>query len=185
VTRRKGGKRQERDPDALTPREALFVLKLIELNNITEAYLRAGYRSSTREAASAGGARLVARGRVAAALEQARKQTLEKAGVDAAEAFRRIAQIADFEIGQLLKPGTNMVLPLSELPLEVRRCIKRVDNEGQVYLHDVMRALELIAESGGFIKRKVDVELEAGAGIVKMLEEIGRERAAQLGKGGK
>lgn len=150
-------KAQAKDPHGLAPREALFVLKLLELGNQTEAYLAAGYKCK-RNTAKVNAARLLTKANVGAALELGRKQTLEKAGIDAAEAFRRLAAIAAFDIGDLIDEA-GKVLPLKQLPADVRRSIKRVDLEGNVYMHDVMRALELIAEAGGLIKRKVDMTI--------------------------
>ena len=66
----------------LTPREALFVLKVLELNNQTEAYLQAGYRC-TRAAARANAARLLAKANVQHALAVAGQKCLDAAEMTA------------------------------------------------------------------------------------------------------
>ena len=98
--RRPPGKTQERDPEQLTPREALFVLKVLEVGNQTEAYLRAGYRC-TRRTARANAARLLTKASVAKAFTMARQKRLQAAEMDADEAMRSISAIARADIRRL------------------------------------------------------------------------------------
>lgn len=182
------GKHAERDPNALTHREAVFVLKLLESGNATQSYLDAGY-SCTRESAGASAARLLTVVRVAEAWERAKSQRIASAAIDADEAFRRLAVIAGFDIGDLMD-DKGALLPLKGLPADVRRVVKRVDKDGAVYLHDVMRALELIAETGGKIRKKVeaDVNLQFDvAGALLRMESAYRAKLAAraLTKGAK
>lgn len=175
MAKRKLGKKQEHDPMVLTPREALFVLKVIELNELTAAYVAAGYRGKPKSL-HANAARLIARDRVRLAVEKARKVVLDEALVDAAEAYRRIQRIADFDPIEMFDDAGDP-LPLGKIPKAARRCIKAIRLKPwgkEVVAHDSMRACELIAESGGLLKKRVeaDVHLFDHLGL---LEKIAKE----------
>jgi hypothetical protein len=104
TAQRPARQKQERDSNALTPREALFVLKVLELDNQTAAYLAAGYRC-TRQSARANAARLIAKDSVQKALAIAHEKRLEAAEMKADEANR--SQCTDPSMsrnGVLLEP---------------------------------------------------------------------------------
>ena len=88
------------DAAQLTPREALFVLKVLELDNQTEAYLRAGYRC-TRATARANAARVLTKASVQRALTLARRERLDAAEMTTDEAMRGVSAIARADIRKL------------------------------------------------------------------------------------
>lgn len=53
--------------DALTPKHEVFVAEYLKTGNATEAYLQAGYKSSSKEAAAAAASRLLKTDKVARA----------------------------------------------------------------------------------------------------------------------
>src|SRR5258706_7166876 len=123
-TRRPPGKAQERDPAALTPREALFVLKVLELDNQAEAYIQAGYRC-TRQSARANAARLIAKDSVQKALASAHEKRLKAAEMDANEAMRGISVVARADIRKLFDQN-NQVLPVQQWPDDIAPCVKSI-----------------------------------------------------------
>ena len=156
-TRRSSGKPQERDSSLLTPREALFVLKVLELDNQTEAYLQAGYRC-TRPTARANAARLLAKARVQKALALARKQRLDAAEMTADEAMLGVSAIARADIRRLFGPN-GQLLPIHEWPDDIAVCVKAIRHKPfgvEVVLHDKLRALEIIATAAGRLRSRHD-----------------------------
>lgn len=155
------GKKQQRDPSILTPREALFVLKLLELDNVTQAYLDAGYRC-TREAASASGGALLRKPRIAAAVDRARAKRLEVAQMSADEAMERLATVARADL-RLMFDEKGKLLPVHQWPDALALALKgyelKDDGGIKVTLDSRLTALDLIATDHGRIVRKVDATL--------------------------
>ncbi len=158
MKRRPPGKTQECDKSALTPQEALFVLKVIAVDNLTEAYIQAGDRC-TKAAASASAARLLTKARVRNAIDQARDKRILKADAGADEAMATIPRAVRLD-PRLLLDKTGARLPMRDWPDEIALAVKSVDPDtGKVVFYDTLRAAELIAEAGGRIRKRVDISL--------------------------
>jgi phage terminase small subunit len=152
------GKRQQRDATILTPREGLFVLKMITLENVVEAYLQAGYHC-TRESASASGGDLLGKPRVARALAEARAKRLGLAEMDADDAMRRIGVIARFDPRKLFDRAGRM-LAIQDWPDDAALAVKTIDDNTsgrRVSFEARLPALLAIAEAGGRIRKKLDI----------------------------
>ena len=141
----------------LSLREALFVLKVIELDNQTEAYMQAGYKCS-RESARANAARLIAKDSVKEALRVAHDKRLDAAELNADDALRAVSVIARGDIRKLYRNGWEM-LPPDQWPDDVAACVKSIQmtpHGAKVTFYDRLRGLEIIATAGGRLKPKPD-----------------------------
>ncbi|MEQ1870680.1 MAG: terminase small subunit [Vicinamibacterales bacterium] len=152
-SRRPPGKKRKQHSRELTPREALFVIKVLELENQTEAYLRAGYRCS-RRTARVNAARLLTKASVQTALAIARLDRLKAAEMTADDAMRRLSVLARADIRRLFG-SDDQLLPPGLWPEDIAQCVKSIRQRSwgiEVLLHDKLRALELIATAGGRIR---------------------------------
>ncbi len=142
----------------LTPREQLFVLKVIALDNLTEAYVQAGYKG-TRKSARAHAARLVGKGSIAQAIALARQSSLQKAEASADEAMAAISRALRFD-PRLLLDERGTLRSMKDWPDAVALVVKSIDPAtGKVTFMDKLRAAELIAEAGGRIRKRIDISL--------------------------
>ncbi len=156
-TRRPSRRTQAGTLAPLTPREALFVLKVVELDNQTEAYLQARYRCS-RRTARANAARLLVKASVQQALALARRERLEALEMTADEAMRGLSAVARADIRRLFG-ADGRLLPVHLWPEDIAVCVKSVKHKPwgiEVTLHDKLRALELIAIASGRLRTKHD-----------------------------
>jgi phage terminase small subunit len=167
------GKKQERDPMALKPREAVFVLKYLELENATEAYLQAGYAAKKRDVAGACAARLLTTARVKAAVDQARARVIKKLELDVEASFRALNDAVRFDPAKLYNEDSSLK-PIREWPDEVRhvvRALKEKDYGTEITFPDKVRVAERILEATGHLKRKVEVDVD----LFKLLAEDASE----------
>lgn len=145
------GKKQERDPKALTPNEALFVLEYRKDRNATRAY-RTVYGCS-QKSAEANGTRLIRKARVTAAIAELEADRAKALIMDGDEALQRISLYGRADIGKVLDPSDR----LAQLPDEARLLIKTVRDTryGRVIeLHDALRASEIMAKAAGRLKEQ-------------------------------
>lgn len=156
--KRPPGKTQERDPSALTPREALFVLKLAASGNATQAYLDAGYSCKGRNVAGAAAGRLLTRVRVADALARARERSLVHARMTGEQAMQRASIIADLDMRRLYR-ADGSILPVQDWPEDIARAVIAVEEKEwgtKVTFERRTPAITLIAESAGEIRRRAN-----------------------------
>lgn len=111
---------------ALTPKQERFVEEYLIDLNATRAY-RDVYGVGEKSAA-AHGARLVANGKVAAAIEAAKAKLTEKAAVKQSEILEEIDRLALSDTGDLfdLNAETLRMLPMKEWPLHARRAVSSI-----------------------------------------------------------
>lgn len=131
-----------------------FIEALIANPNVTRAYMRA-YPASTAASACASGHRLLRNALVKRAVELGRKDRLDRYGLDADEAMRRIALIGRADIRELFDERGAM-LPVSEWPAEVALAVKGIKRTGHrttVSFDSRLAALKLIAAAGGKLSR--------------------------------
>lgn len=140
-------------PDKLTAREELFVLHYVALKNGTEAYLQAGYKGS-RTVAGSCAAQLLQKPRVAKAVEARKAKGLALAEMSADEAMERIAAIASADPAGMYDDAGKL-LPIPQWPEKLRLAVA-----GDILnprLVTKLPSLLAIAEAGGRIKRKLDI----------------------------
>lgn len=150
--------RKHPNPAKLTPREALFVEKVVELENATEAYLQAGYKCS-RESAAANAARLLRKDRVKRAVDEARQAKLAKFQVSADEAWSVLARVIRFDPARLYDKA-GQILPIGQWPEDVRLVVRGIEEKDlgtKVTFPDKLLAAMRVLEARGELKRKLDV----------------------------
>jgi phage terminase small subunit len=167
------GRRRPTDPNQLTRVEALFVLKLLALDNVTEAYIQAGHPNCTRDSAAANGQRLLRKDRVKRAVEEHRARHLAEAEIDVSEAMLVLARTLRADIG-LLYDERGYLKPIATWPVEVRTVVKSVEDRdhgrAKVVMYDKLAAAMRVAEHHGKLGRKV--ELDASESLYKLLADI-------------
>ena len=135
--------------DAFSDQVRLFIEAVIANPNVTRAY-RLAYPNSSAASACASGHRLLRNALVKRAVELGRKARLDRYGMDADEAMRRIALIGRADIRQLFDERGAM-LPATEWPEEVAlavKGIKRTEHGTAVSFDSRLAALKLIAAAG-------------------------------------
>lgn len=103
--KQKANAKREKRPNAygLTPKQEAFVQEYLIDLNAAAAYRRAKYKVSSDEAASAHGARLVANGKVQAAIQDAMEKRKARMQLSADEVLARWAAIADADPNELIE----------------------------------------------------------------------------------
>ena len=107
----------------LTPREQRFVAEYLVDANATRAY-RVVFPQSTYRAARVAASRLVAKANIAAEVKAARRAQQRRCRVGADAALRELAAVAFADIGDLVDPATNQLLPIRRIPLATRRALQ-------------------------------------------------------------
>ncbi len=112
----------------LSPKQQLFVAEYLIDLNATAAYKRAGYKYSSETAATAHAARLVANGRVAAAVALAQTARSERLSLTADRVLQEVSLIAFSDLGDVLDfSGDKLHLRKpSEIPESARRAISSI-----------------------------------------------------------
>lgn len=151
------GKRGQRDPAALTPLQQLFVAEYLSNGgNATQAY-RAAHGGRVKENTCATEGWLL--------LRTPKIQALVEAGQ--AERFKRLAMQGDEAIALLsLRARANIrdaydakgqLLPIQQWPETLVLAVKSCKANGDITLHDGLKAAELMAIATGRLKTAVNV----------------------------
>lgn len=144
----------------MSPRHKVFaMLYLANGGNATQAYNEAfgpGRRkpSSTHVNAS----KLLSSAKVQAYIQANTAKTLQAIEATAEEAMAAITRTLRLDPRLLLDPQ-GKPLPMHLWPDDVALVVKSVKANGDVVFYDKMHAAELIAESHGKIKKRLDVSL--------------------------
>jgi phage terminase small subunit len=144
----------------------LFIEALIANSNVTRAY-KLAYPKATAASACASGHRLLRNALVQRAVNLGRKSRLERYGMDADEAMKRIALIARADIRQMFDDEGRM-RPVQEWPDELALAVRGIEEKElgtKVTFDSRLAALELIASAGG----KVPKSGAASAGLLALL----------------
>jgi phage terminase small subunit len=164
---------------ALTVRQSRFVEAFLKNPNATEAAVAAGY---SRKTAYAQGSRLLKNAEVARAIAEAQGRRAERVEVKADDILRELLRLATTDIGKAFNPETGQLLPLHEMPEEVRRSISGIEVETlwegrdanrrdigtvhKVKFWDKVRGLELLGKHLKLFTDKVQVEGNVSIGLV-------------------
>jgi len=138
----------------------LFIEALVANPNVTRAYMRA-YPLSTAASACASGHRLLRNALIKRAVEFGRKDRLDRYGLDADEAMKRIALIGRADIRELFDERGAM-LPVTQWPEEIALAVKGVKRTAYgtaVSFDSRLAALKLIAAAGGKLSRPVEAKV--------------------------
>jgi len=123
--RRKGG------PTKLTPKEAIFVAEYLASNgNATEAATKAGYKHPARMASF-----LMDRPRVRNAVNREMKEVIGEARIRSDDLIQHLHDGIFLDPAELLRPD-GTVKDLSEIPENIRRCIKSFRVRTTTHMYD-------------------------------------------------
>lgn len=152
----------------LTPKQERFVQEYVVDLNATQAAIRAGYSEDT---AYSQGQRLLKNVEVQSFVEKARNEQAKRTGVTADTILFELLRIARSDLGQAFDDNGNL-LPIKEIPEDVRRAISGVETFEEFDGHgvervkigetrklkfwDKTRALELLGKHLGLYVEKVD-----------------------------
>lgn len=151
----------------LNPRQLRFVAEYLVDLNAHQAAVRAGY--SPRTAMQIGSA-LLKKPHVAAAVAAGKAKQLDRLEISADRVLAEAMRLAFADLGQAFDEDGKL-LPLSEMPEDVRRALSGVelvempgDTGAQlrkVKLWDKPKSLELLMRHLGLLKDKVELSLSA------------------------
>lgn len=148
----------------LKPQHKVFALTyLANGGNGVAAYNEAYPGKRSMEVSAACASRLLKAAKVQAFIESKQAKILASAEATAEEAMAAITRTLRLDPRLLLDktPGANYGKPLAmaDWPDDVALVVKKVKANGDVEFYDKMHAAELIAESHGKIKKKLDITL--------------------------
>ena len=112
-------------------RHERFVLELLAYKSQTQAYLRA-FPDSSYDSARANSCRLIADDNVIARLEYLREEQKTRCKMTADEVLFGLTLAARFDPADLYRSDGSMI-PIHELPPEVRQCIEKVEFD-EIYM---------------------------------------------------
>jgi phage terminase small subunit len=150
----------------LTPKQARFVAEYLIDLNATQAAIRAGYSAKT---ASSQGERLLSKAEIQQIVSERQQAAFDRLDLKASDVLRELLRIATSDVGAIFDADDNL-LPISQLPLEVRRAIAGIevvirnakagdgitDTIHKLKFWDKNRALETLAKHLGLLVEKVE-----------------------------
>jgi phage terminase small subunit len=143
---------------AMKPQHKVFALTyLANGGNATAAYDEAfgpGKRKATTTHVNA--SRLLSSTKVRTFLAQRESVALKAIEATAEEAMQVIARTLRLDPRRLLD-AAGKALAMKDWPDDVALVVKKVKDDGSIEFYDKLRAAELIAESHGKIKKKLDI----------------------------
>jgi phage terminase small subunit len=148
----------------LQDRQEKFCLEYLKDMNATQAAVRAGYSRRTCEVQ---GPRLLGNVRIAARVQQLLQKRNEKLELKTDDVLRELLRIATVDVSKIYGPD-GLLLPIHEMPEDVRRAIAGVDvlshGDGEtvwttkkVRFWDKTKALELLAKVLKLLTENVNV----------------------------
>lgn len=108
--------------ESLSPMQELFCREYIKDLNGKQAAIRAGYSEKTAESQAS---RLLTKPQVAVFLQSLMDERSKRTDITADRILRRLDSIGDVDIGRAYDEKGNL-LPIHEIPEEVRRCISGI-----------------------------------------------------------
>lgn len=152
-------KPRKREP-AMAPRHKVFALLwLANGGNATAAYNEAfGPGKRKPETTYVNASKLLSSAKVQAFLRGRETKVLQTIEATADEAMAAITRTLRLDPRMLLD-DKGKPLAMKDWPDDVALVVKKVKADGTVEFYDKMRAAELIAESHGKIKKKLDITL--------------------------
>ena len=109
----------------ITPKQEMFCQEYIKDLNATQAAIRAGYSEKT---ADVQGPRLLGNVRVSVRVSELFRTRAAAVGVTAENVLRELLRLASVDIGAAYD-GNGALLPLHDMPEDVRRCIAAVETD--------------------------------------------------------
>ncbi|MCW9549675.1 terminase small subunit [Klebsiella oxytoca] len=161
---------QKKHFDALTPLQKKFVTSLLEGNNQTAAYKKAGGKAKTDEAARVSASQIITKLNVQAFLKSVQYEAVSDAIMTRIEALERLTVIARTSISDLATFGTHLVGEDDDgRPIE--QTVWRFKNSDEMTPEQMAAISELTAGKDG-LKIKLH---DAKAAIKQMAEMQGWE----------
>lgn len=143
---------------SLKPQHKIFALTyLANGGNATAAYNEA-YPSTTRKpnVTHVNASKLLSSAKVKAFMLERGQKTLRTLEATAEEAMEAITRTIRLDPRAMLN-AKGEPLPMKDWPDDVALVVKGIRKDGSVQFYDKLRAAELIAESHGKIKKKLDI----------------------------
>lgn len=157
MTRRRKSKRKTA-VRPLTAKQRLFVAEyLANGHNATRAYMACHPKCLSYDAARVKAHETVTNGNVQRAIALAQAARFKRLEMNGDEAIALLSLSARADIKDIYDPETGALLPVHQWPDSVRLAVKSVKANGDIVLHDGLRARELMAQAAGRIKNTVDV----------------------------
>lgn len=181
MPKRKGQKRKpeiRKELARLKPAHKVFALTYLANGNNGRAAYKEAFPSASRsdDVTDVMASRLLRADQVKAFIAERERVILAAAEATATEAMEVITRTIRLDPRLLIDkregPNKGKPLPLEEWPDEVALVVKSIKQDGTVVFYDKMRAAELIAESHGKIKKKLDISLAFDH--VKYLADLSR-----------
>lgn len=113
--------------DDLTPQQQRFAERIVAGDNVTDAYIQAGYKVKSKATAGACGSRLLANAKIAAYIDKTKRRAFEKSSITRARVLDSINSIlenpaisdsARLQAGQMLLEELRKYTPI-EKPLDI------------------------------------------------------------------
>jgi phage terminase small subunit len=171
------------DCKPLTPRQALFVAEYLKDLNATKAAIRAGYSAASAHSC---GPRLLENADVATAIASAIERRSQRVEIKADDILRELYRLATVDLGGAIDQATGRLLPLHEMPEDVRRAISSIETEElwegrgedrerlgdlvKVKFWDKKAALELLGKHVGIFVDRSEVTLKSALSDVETAE---------------
>lgn len=152
----------------LSARHERFCREYVIDLNATQAYIRAGYKSS---GANAKASRLLANDSISSRVRELQDEINEKLHLSAVETIKNVSLMANFDIIDFYNNDLT-IKPLDELRLEVRACIVGVETISlqvskfeyqkiEVYkLADKVKNNDMMMKHHGLYKEKIEISGE-------------------------
>jgi hypothetical protein len=152
--------KQKKTSAGLKPAHKVFALTyLANGNNARAAYNEAFPRKREDNVTDAAASRLLGSVKVQEFIQLRAEKTLAVLEATAEEAMAVISRVLRIDPRLMLDKATGLPLPMKDWPEDVALVVKSIKADGTVVFYDKMRAAELIAESHGRIKKKLDISL--------------------------
>lgn len=152
-------KKGDRESRPLKPQHKLFaMLYLANGGNATAAYDEVYPGKRKPETTWANASRLLSLAKVKAFITSRGERQLQAAEATAEEAMAAITRTLRLD-PRLLLDAAGKPKHMKDWPDDVALVVKKVKANGDVEFYDKMHAAELIAESHGKIKKKLDITL--------------------------
>lgn len=161
---------------ALTPKQAAFVREYLVDLNATRAAIRAGFPAKS---AASQASRLLKNAKVRQEIDKAKSTRAARVDVKADEILRELMRIGYSDPGKLLN-ATGYLLPLNEVPEEVRRTIASVEMGGdggtKIKFWPKTTALELLGKHLKLFTDKTELTGADGGPVqVSVVIDMGAE----------
>ncbi len=156
----------------MTPKQEAFVREYLLDLNATQAAIRAGYSERT---ANEQAARLLANVSVRSAVEQARKDRLDRLNTTADDVVREIARLAMIDPSELV--GVTGPKDIPSLPENVRRAIVGWgwDKHGNFTMKLAKEAaLQMLGRHHGLFTDKVEHDVPKDGPLHALLQQMGK-----------